>query len=237
MNGDIQIFETKELLAETAAKHAITVLTASIQKNGRAVWVLAGGTTPELAYLVLADHYLDAVDWSKVTFIIGDERIAPLNSPDSNWHWAEQILLRHIPAATLLRPHSESSAEEGAGEYNQRIADLPKTDDQFPRLDLVWLGMGEDGHTLSLFPDHPGLQPTDQYVIPIHDSPKPPANRLTLTFNALRGAQECVVMAAGANKLFAITQIKNGAKLPVAIAAAQAHHTTWMLDTLAAHSH
>jgi 6-phosphogluconolactonase len=230
MNGDVRVFQTKIELAEAAASHAIATLNSTIQKQGHATWVLAGGTTPELAYQIIADNYLGAVDWSKVTFIMGDERIAPLDSPQSNWHAAETILLRHIPHATFLRPHSDVAAEQGAGEYDQIIAGLPKNNTGLPQLDLVWLGMGEDGHTLSLFPHHPGLGATDRYVIPIHNSPKPPADRISLTFAALRGAVECVIMASGSSKAHALKQIKNGVDLPVARAATYPAHTTWLVD-------
>lgn len=230
MNGDLRVFQTRDELANAAAKHAVTTLTAAISRHGQAVWVLAGGTTPELAYRIIASTYLGDVDWSKVVFIMGDERIAPLDSPDSNWHSVEKVLLHHIPVATFIRPYSNSTAEKGAGEYNQKIDNLTKTNGGFPRFDLVWLGMGEDGHTLSLFPNHPGLAPTTQYVIPIHNSPKPPADRITLTLHALHGAQECVIMAAGSNKASAIEQLQNGTDLPVAHAAKYPQHVTWFLD-------
>ncbi len=234
MNGDVCVFPTKDKLAEAAAEHAITTLNSAILQYGHAVWVLAGGTTPGLAYQFIATQYLTAVDWSKVIFIMGDERIAPLDSPDSNWHATEKVFLQYIPAATFIRPQSDGTAEQGAGEYNQKIADLTKTNKGFPRLDLVWLGMGEDGHTLSLFPNHPGLAPTTQYVIPIHNSPKPPSDRLTLTFHALSGTQECVIMAAGPNKASIIQQLQGGVDFPIARAAHDAVHAQWLLDQEAA---
>ena len=90
--------------------------------------------------------------------------------------------------------------------------------------------MGEDGHTLSLFPNHPGLAPTNELVIPIHDSPKPPADRISLTFHGLGGAQHVVILAAGESKAPIIQQIKNGADLPVVTASKIIESTVWLLD-------
>ena len=231
---NIQVFDTKQQLGEAAAQQAVKTLQTAIAKYGSAVWVLSGGTAPGIAYQTIAQHYLDAVDWSKVTFIIGDERITTLNSPDNNWNGIEQSLLRFIPQATFLRPDSTKTAESGAGEYEKIIGQLPKTDDGLPRFDLVWLGIGEDGHTLSLFPHHPGLAPTEHLVIPIHNSPKPPADRVSLTFHALQGAQDCTILAAGENKALIVKQILNGADLPIVTASKIPKATTWLLDKSAA---
>ncbi len=231
---NVEVFADRDHLAEAVAGRTIEILNSAITSYDHAVWVIAGGTLPPIIYHVIATQFLDKVDWSKVTFVMGDERIGPLDSPDNNWFSAEQTLLKFIPQATFLRPPSDQTAEIGAGEYNQKIADLPLTDDGFPRLDLVWLGMGEDGHTLSLFPGHPGLAPTDQFVIPIHDSPKPPTDRITLTFQALRGAQKCMILTVGSGKAPIIQTIKNGADLPVVTASKLAKHTTWFMDQAAA---
>lgn len=229
----LEIFPDKHALAESAAAHAVTTLQNAVAQHGTATWVLTGGTTPELAYRLLADHYLGQLDWSKVTFIMGDERIAPLNSPDSNWHMAEQLLLKHIPQATFLRPVSNQTAEVGAGEYRGQLSHLPQRNG-LPRFDLVWLGMGEDGHTLSLFPNHPDFTPTEQLVIPVHHSPKPPADRITLTLAALSGAQTTVILASGNGKANAVAlAMQPSSSLPIA-QAARLTHALWFLDQAAA---
>src|SRR5690606_25106341 len=129
----------KHQLAEAVAHDTIHQLAHVIAKQGQASWVLAGGTTPEAAYKIIAQRYLESLDWSRVTVLIGDERIAPLTSPDSNWHAAEQALLHAIPAATFLRPPTNQSAEQAAKEYEQQLSQLPRTAAGFPQLDIVWL--------------------------------------------------------------------------------------------------
>lgn len=226
------IYDDKQKIAESAAKRTIEILEKLIKNNGTAVWAIAGGTTPEAAYRIIADKYLNALDWSKITIIIGDERIAPLNSPDSNWHQAEKLLLRYIPQAVSLRPLSDQSAELAANQYNDIVSKLN-------RIDLLWLGMGEDGHTLSLFPNHEGLNQTENLVIPIRNSPKPPSDRITLSLTALRSVTNCIILVTGANKAKALAQVNHAnTNLPVAIAAKTIQENggsvEWLVDKAAA---
>ena len=237
MLENVQISKTKEDLAQVAAELAIITLHQAIQTQGSAIWVLAGGTIPEIAYRIIAEKHLDAIDWSKVAFVMGDERIVPLDSPDNNWLVAEQTLLRFVPDATFLRPQSDLSAEAAADDYSEQLARLPQTPAGLPRFDLVWLGVGEDGHTLSLFPGHPGLEQADRLVIPIHNSPKPPADRISLTLKALECTHHCYIIAAGAGKADVVKQHDN-ALLPVVraeqIIEAAGGIVTWLIDEEAA---
>jgi 6-phosphogluconolactonase len=193
-----------------------------------------------IAYDVLATQYRDAVDWSKVIILIGDERCVPLDDADSNWHQIAPIFLDivPIPTANKLRPKSNLSAEEAATDYAEVLAWLPQAEGGLPRLDIVWLGVGEDGHTLSLFPNHPGLHNTQPLVIAIHDSPKPPPNRITLTLKALQATTSCIIMATGASKTEAIKEAKqNDSQLPI-VQAVQAIESgggsvTWLVDAVA----
>lgn len=230
----LKIFPDKQHLAQAVAQATISSLAQAIQKYGHATWVLAGGTTPEAAYRIIAQNYLGTVDWPHVTILIGDERIAPLTSPDSNWHIAEQILLHALPAATLLRPRSNQTAEDAADDYSRQLAQLPLTANGYPRLDVVWLGMGEDGHTLSLFPGHPDSYATG-LVVPVRNSPKPPSERITLTFEALHGAQTTYILAAGQGKAAVIQQAIRSpmSQLPIA-KAAHITRAEWYLDIPAA---
>lgn len=232
--NSLQIFENKQDLANEAAKRAVDILQEATLQYGSATWVLAGGTTPELAYKVIATTYLDSLDWSKVMFVMGDERIAPLTSSDNNWHAAEAALLRHIPDATFLRPKSDQSAEVARDDYIMQLESLPKNASGQPRLDLVWLGVGEDGHTLSLFPGHPDFTQTDRLVAAVHNSPKPPSNRISLTLHALMSAEHCDILAAGEGKADALSQaLQPDNLLPIA-QAARATSASWLIDTTAA---
>lgn len=232
-----------QAIAKVAAETAAKELKEAIAKFGQATWVLAGGTAPMGAYQILATEYKDSVEWDKVYVLLGDERCVPVGHPDSNWHQIAQALLDVItlPDTNKLRPKYELSAEDAAADYEQQLSTLPKTDTGLPRLDHVWIGMGEDGHTLSLFPGHPALQLTDPLVIPVHDSPKPPPDRISLTLKALKGTGSCLIMTAGAGKTEAVTKALSGDdSLPVLQAAntieAAGGHVTWLLDTEAAKS-
>lgn len=225
--NNVQIFPDKFSLATAAANQSIATLQEAITARGRASWVLSGGTTPDLAYQAIVEHHLHELDWSKVTLMLGDERIGALESPDNSWHGIEQVFLHHIPSATFLRPIADQAADQAAADYEQVIAPI----DHF---DLVWLGMGEDGHTLSLFPGHPDFQPTNRLVIPIHNSPKPPSDRLSLTLHALERADHTLVLASGDGKATAIKQaFEPTTTLPIAQAAALTH-ATWLIDQSAA---
>lgn len=236
-----QVFPTTEELAQAAASEAIRQLQKAIETYGSATWVIAGGSSPMAAYRILAETALEALDWSKVNIVIGDERCVPFDSPDANWTQAETVLLSKLSLSPLsLRPETDLPAEEAADRYQQHLQQLPQVRPGLPRFDHVWLGMGEDGHTLSLFPDHPSSrQETDRLVVAVHDSPKPPPDRISLTFRVLQGTKSCLIMAAGAGKAPAIARVVAGEQdLPVARAAhvieSIGGEVNWLLDVAAA---
>lgn len=230
--SNIQVFSDKTELAEAAAKQSIAILRQAIGDYGDITWVLAGGSTPLLAYKIIASNYADAIDWSKVTVIMGDERIGPLDGSDNNWHAINEII-GDLPTVKL-RPSSDLSAEAAAAAYNQKISSLPKADNNLPRLDLAWLGVGEDGHTLSLFPRHESLLPSADLVIPVHNSPKPPSDRISLGLRAIQGVQHALILASGADKKEAVATAQKNINLPIALAASviNTHEgkVQWLVD-------
>ena len=234
--SDIQVFDDKTLLAEAAAKQTVEILKAAIDEYSRASWVLAGGSTPLLAYKIIASQYADAIDWEKVTVIIGDERIGPLDGPDNNWNVIDDIIGELT--TIKIRPMSDLSAEEAAEDYSQQLTDLPTVDNGLPRLDLLWLGVGEDGHTLSLFPQHNSLLPSSDLVIAVHDSPKPPRDRISLSLRALQGTQEALILATGSDKKEVVSIAQKAGSLPIALAVSiiKTHdgNITWLVDQDAA---
>lgn len=233
----ILIKDSLQIIAETAAAMVVEALNQAISTHGSATWVLAGGTAPMGAYKVLAEQFQDKVDWSKVFVLIGDERCVPVGHADSNWTQISSVFLDKvaIPESNKLRPTYELSAEEAAAQYEQVLSSLPNNEQGIPRFDHVWLGMGEDGHTLSLFPSHPALALTQPLVIPVHDSPKPPPDRISLTLRALTNASSCVIMAAGQGKADIIAQVMDGdPTLPIVQAVntieANGGGVIWLLD-------
>ena len=178
----------------------------AIRGHGMFRIVLAGGTTPAAVYMQLARA---ATDWSGWQIYFGDERCLPAGHPERNSAMASKHWLRRValPAANIHVINAETGAEAAAQAY------VPIVEQALP-FDLVLLGMGEDGHTASLFP---GQQHTaGELVHAVHDAPKPPPDRVSLGRVALNAAAEVLVMACGAGKHDAVQRWKRGDDLPVA---------------------
>jgi 6-phosphogluconolactonase len=203
--------------AEDVAAGAAADIAAALKEGARTL-VLAGGTTPRRCYELLVP--LD-VEWGRVTLLFGDERCVHPDHPDSNYRMVRETLLHRVAPATVHRMPAELGPDEGATLYSHVVAGLVP-------LDLVLLGVGEDGHTASLFPGHPVLD-AEGWVTGIRDSPKPPPQRVTLTLQALRGAKRVIVLATGAGKADAVARAKRGEVPSGMIAGAR-----WLIDRAAA---
>jgi 6-phosphogluconolactonase len=239
----VKVVDGPDELAEAAARAAVADLEAAVEAHGTATWVLTGGGTPVAAYRRLAASDLRAgVEWERIRVAMGDERCVPVTDPDSNWGQAAAALLDHVPvpASHLLRPQGELGAEAAADAYQAALAELPPAPvGAAPRLEVVWLGVGEDGHCLSLFPGRPELEVSDRLVVGVHDSPKPPPDRVSLTLAALGGTERLLVLAAGEAKAEPVARARAGDdRLPLtrAVAAVRAAggSVTWLLDRAAA---
>jgi 6-phosphogluconolactonase len=240
----VQVVDGPAELAEAAARAAVADLEAAVEAHGTATWVLTGGGTPAAAYRRLAAHDLrTGVEWDRVRVAMGDERCVPVGHPDSNWGQAAAALLDHVPVPghQLLRPRGELGAEAAADAYQAALAALPASATGVlgqVRLDVAWLGVGEDGHCLSLFPGAPEVEVADRLVVAVHDAPKPPPDRISLTLAALAGVERLLVLAAGPAKAEPIARARAGDdRLPVtrAVAAVRAAggSVTWLLDRAA----
>src|SRR5260370_11312532 len=140
------------------------------------------------------------VEWGRVTVLFGDERCVAPDHPDSNYLMAKETLLDRVSPATVHRMPGELGPDEGAAEYEKVVAaNLP--------LDFVLLGVGEDGHTASLFPGHQALK-SHNLVVGIDDAPKPPPYRITLTLPVLPDARRVLIMATAAGKADAVAKAK-----------------------------
>ncbi len=232
---EIRNYDTADLVAKAAAENAVEILNKAIAENGKATWVLAGGSSPMAAYKEIIKNYFDAVDWSKVTVLIGDERFVPLDHKDSNWGTII-ALFQKSPAFTELNtiaPDILETVEATAWTYQATIAEQA-----IGRFDLVWLGVGEDGHTLSLFPGNAAFtEASSSWVVPVYDSPKPPSERISLSLMALEHVVELVIFATGAAKkdILRTARLKGG--LPIAVAAEVAEsngaEVRWLYDDAA----
>jgi 6-phosphogluconolactonase len=207
------VLATAEDVAEDAAADIAEAL-----RDGARTLVLTGGTTPQRCYELLAE--LD-VEWGRVAVLFGDERCVPPTDPESNYRMVKQLLLDKVSPATVYRMPAELGPDVGADEYAQVI-------ELVAPLDLVILGVGEDGHVASLFPGHRALK-AEGLTIGIHDSPKPPPERVTLTLEAIRDAGRVIILATGAGKADAVARAKRGEVPAGMIDGAQ-----WLIDRAAA---
>jgi 6-phosphogluconolactonase len=158
---------------------------------------LAGGHTPAAAYERLA-NLVD--DWSEVELWLGDERMVPPSDPESNFRMLTDTLLGRIGAVAHPVP-TAGSAEDAADQYGRLLAArVPTSSEGLPILDFALLGLGEDGHTASLFPRAPALSATGEVCIAVHDAPKPPPDRVTLSIDVLRAARSSAILAVGDSK-------------------------------------
>jgi 6-phosphogluconolactonase len=202
---------------EDVAAAAASDIAGALREGARSL-VLAGGTTPQRCYELLSQ--MD-VEWGRVTILFGDERCVHPDHPDSNYRMARETLLDRVSPATVHRMPAELGPDEGAGLYAHIVASVAP-------LDIVTLGVGEDGHTASLFPGHPALKAT-ALVVGIRDSPKPPPQRVTLTLPALQRARRVIILATGAGKAEAVAKAKRGEVPSGMIAGAR-----WLIDRAAA---
>jgi 6-phosphogluconolactonase len=188
------------VLEDAPAVAAATAdLVAAAVEDGVRTLVLAGGSTPKRAYQLLAERSLP---WGRVAVLFGDERCVPPTDPESNYWMAHETLLERVHPGTVHRMPGELGAEAAAVLYDGVVRAASP-------LDLVLLGIGPDGHTASLFPGHPALGATGG-AVPVHDAPKPPPDRVSLTLEALRSARRVVVIATGADKAEAMRAARRG---------------------------
>lgn len=182
------------------------------------------GGSPALIFLPALREA--AVEWSRVTLYWGDERAVPPDSTESNYGLAEQMLLRPLGAKApnaVRMPGESADLQLAAREYGNSLP---------PALDLLILGVGDDGHVCSLFPGHPGLREENARVIAIEDSPKPPPRRLTLTMPYVLRARQVWVVAVGERKRTLLQRAvqKKDVETPIDLVVAQAKTVTIFTD-------
>ncbi|ACZ30583.1 6-phosphogluconolactonase [Xylanimonas cellulosilytica DSM 15894] len=233
-----------EVLAQAAAARLLTRI-LDMQSVRRPVHVvLTGGTVGTAALAAAAASPLvGAVDWSGVHLWWGDERYLPTGDPDRNETQARAALVDALVAShglpeahvhAIAGPDTTDSPEASAAAYAAELARLADGDAAVPVFDVLLLGMGPDGHVASLFPGHEALTAVGATVA-VHGSPKPPAERVSLTFDAINTAREVWVVAAGAEKAEQAAAALGGHDV-TDVPASGVHgtdRTLWLLDTAA----
>lgn len=212
---DVIVHAGIEELSAAVARRIAMISAQAISLRGMFSIALAGGDTPRRCYQKLCDM---TIEWKHVQVYFGDERCLPDGDAHRNDSMANEVLLGHIdiPFGNVHPIPAALGARRAAAEYSSRLRHvLP--------FDLVLLGMGEDGHTASLFPDNPATELKD-IVVPVFDAPKPPPERISLGLGTLSSAREKIFLVAGMAKREALAKIVRGITLPAArVAGAEWH--------------
>ncbi|MBS2937776.1 6-phosphogluconolactonase [Nocardioides sp. J2M5] len=239
MSGDVEVrrHDDADLLVGDVASALLDRLEAA-QARGEVPQVgLTGGTIADALHRELARRAADSsVDWSRVVFWWGDERFVEAASPDRNARQAREALLDHVgvdPAHVHEVPASDevATAEEAAEAYSSAIREHGAG-----FFEVLLLGVGPDGHCASLFPGHPALHATDAIAVAVHDSPKPPPDRVTLTFEAMERCRAVWFIASGEGKAEAVARAlaDEGSLEETPARGVRGDETVWWLDEDAA---
>ena len=208
MNAEINIFPDLQKLSRHAAQLFVGQSARAVQERGRFLVALNGGSTPVILFEYLAKDYRDQVDWDKTHIFWGDERIVPANDPGSSYGQARDIFLRHIPIAdtNVHRVNTDLSPAEASRDYSLTLKRFASSPLEWPRFDLIFLGMGEDGHTASLFPGSP-IEVTEPVVPVTAQYQDRPARRISLTPLVFNQARMVVFMATGEKKAVTLAEV------------------------------
>ncbi len=238
MSPSVEILPTPEALATRAADLFVTRAAEAITARGRFTVALAGGSTPERTYRLLAgtDH-ASQIDWARCHFFPGDERFVPVDDPRSNLGMARRSLLDHVavPADNIHAvPTHLATVQEAAIVYGQTLTQAFGGAIIF---DLLLLGLGDDGHTLSLFPGKPALTATNVVTWSPPGILPPPVDRVTLTFPTANACRHVVFLVSGAAKADIVPKVLADGVDPAVYPAAGIRPTsgtlTWLLDAAA----
>lgn len=232
-----------DLAAQAAERVAGLVTAAGLEWRSISI-ALAGGSTPRALYqLLAAPPYHGQLQWPLVHFFWGDERAVPAGDKDSNYQMAWDALLSKVPVpeANIHRMVADGPDLDAAARAAEAalVAHFKPAPGELPRFDLVLLGLGDDGHTASLFPGMPSLDEQTRLVVasPPGRLP-PPVDRLTLTLPVLNAAAHVLFLVSGAGKADTVRQVLDppaGApSLPAARVRPAGGQLTWMLDAAAA---
>lgn len=243
--ADIRVFSGGLTMMRAAADYVMAAADAAMSTRGHFTIALSGGATPRALYELMAtDEYIRYIDWSFVRVFWGDERCVPSDHYDSNYRMAKETMLEYvrIPVGNIYRIRGELDPQTAADEYEKSLRGYflrgtrPLSERQ-PRFDLVLLGIGEDGHTASLFPNTDALNEESRWVAANYVE-RLDAWRVTLTPTALNAAANVLFLVTGAKKADAVAQILEGEyqphEFPAQLVQPEAGNVMWIMDTPAA---
>ncbi len=240
--AELRVFASLPLLSRAAAEAAADVIDSAVRVRGVCAIALAGGSTPGPMYECLATTFGSTIPWRQVQVFWGDERIVPLGDALRNDRLAREMLFSRVPCPESnihpMATRSDQTPDEAAREYEETMRQ--HFADGRPRLDLVILGVGADGHTASLFPQSPALDERERWVCAV-EAPAVPRSRLTLTLPVLSEASNVYVLASGRSKARALRAAFDATtdprSCPAAALRAVNGRVTWWADAPAAGMH
>lgn len=233
---NLRVYADKKQLAEASARDFADRATEAIETSGRFTVALSGGSTPESTYKLLASEYAEEIDWPYVHVFFGDERGVAQDDEASNYRMARLALLDHVPVGSVHRMKGELLPDETAMQYEEELREFFGPLGEPPKFDLIQLGIGEDGHTASLFPNTAALEVTDRWVAQ-NPVPKFETVRVTLTLPLINAAKSVSFLVAGEGKAEALKEILEGDANPRDYPAKfvqPAGELNWIVDRAAA---
>jgi 6-phosphogluconolactonase len=236
----ITVLDDPESLYVHAAEEIAHIAGEAICSHGEFTFCLSGGSTPEKVYELLATRFKLSVDWKEVQFFWGDERCVPPAHPHSNYGMAERAMLSKLElrSSQIHRIRGEDPPSDAARKYEDEVrAACAVGPGEFPHLDMVLLGLGENRHTASLFPGSPALHEMERLAVAVEVDAED-RNRITLTPPAINSARRVMFIAAGQAKAEAVRDVLEGPhdpdRIPAQAIAPVEGEILWMLDRAAA---
>jgi 6-phosphogluconolactonase len=204
---DVRICADARELSERAAAATVATIADAVMRHGRCSLVFSGGNTPRALYALLASTYRDQIPWSQVHAFWGDERYVPSDDSASNYRMARESLLEHVPLPFQnIHPMLTNLPSPKAAAHDYERTLRAEAGRHAPPFDLLLLGIGDDGHTASLFPRSPALHETTRWVVAVTVAAVP-STRLTLTLPAIAMAARIFVLVSGRGKADALAHV------------------------------
>jgi 6-phosphogluconolactonase len=233
-NTSVKKFRNLDELSEGARQAFVELANTAMQSRGRFLVALSGGNTPMKLYEKLAAEKLD---WSCVHFFWGDERCVPVDDAGNSYGQAKKVWFDKIGATNIHRVNSDLGPAQAAQDYSAILKESSEAPLDWPRFDLVLLGMGDDGHTASLFPGSP-VEVDSPTLAVVANYQGRPANRVTLTQNVINDARNVFFLAAGASKAETLKKVLSDVYVPAELPAQRIDlrdgKITWFVDEAAA---
>lgn len=208
MNSEVRIFNDLEFISRAAAHLFVEQAAQAVSERNQFLVALNGGNTPTRLFQLLASDYREKINWNRTHIFWGDERCVPPDDKESSYGQARNILLNKIliPASNAHRVNTDLGPEAASKDYASALRRFAQPPLDWPRFDLVLLGLGEDGHTASLFPGSP-IEATEPTLAVTANYQDRPAKRVTMTPLVFNSARLIIFMATGENKAVTLARV------------------------------